>query len=619
MRRILAAVGRAREHPLQAISLTPVVTRTHLELVDSDLVDSLTPVAVDGDGTARTTYELPPDLRRSIERTGSPFTERETRDIHRAFARALSQEISDPEVGLALRHARYGEDWDTMHALWVRHGLGLVTRSAEIATWAFTDLPSEATKKFPFLSLATAIFDRTLAEFDAPDRRATIQTVARRASTAIHALWSNRSGAVTLHLLVGQIIDERINGSLKKAAQLGARVAAEIEKQTERGTLTDHGLLAWCEFQVGMTQLLQGDTSLSRTTTRRAYTAALSGGIDAEYIVVNAASQLAVIHALSGELNDAEAWADRAEQHQCHPWFDPLVRLPARIAREMVSVERLQPSPTTLAAESDSLRGTEMWPFVARTLARRKIYNGNATGALLDLYRWRSNSPNHERFENERLLIGPEVEALVSIGDPHDATRSAEAFFARHQAQPEDTPGASLPYARALHLSGDSRRARRIAAKIARSKSPHPLIDVIEARLLLADIERSARSSATHVPLGHLNEAIDHLGLTRLYATVSEDLLSTLGRGPNGVLDAALRHMEATGRLFPPAVQRPALTPRELVVLRHLAEGHPLSDIARDLGLSVNTIKTQASSLYRKLGASTRRQAVDAAAREGFL
>ncbi|MBN8882342.1 MAG: response regulator transcription factor [Salana multivorans] len=77
--------------------------------------------------------------------------------------------------------------------------------------------------------------------------------------------------------------------------------------------------------------------------------------------------------------------------------------------------------------------------------------------------------------------------------------------------------------------------------------------------------------------------------------------------------------MEATGRLFPPAVQRPALTPRELVVLRHLAEGHPLSDIARDLGLSVNTIKTQASSLYRKLGASTRRQAVDAAAREGFL
>lgn len=53
-----------------------------------------------------------------------------------------------------------------------------------------------------------------------------------------------------------------------------------------------------------------------------------------------------------------------------------------------------------------------------------------------------------------------------------------------------------------------------------------------------------------------------------------------------------------------------ALTPRELVVLEHLSEDVTLEEIATTLFVTRNTIKSQVRTLYRKLGVSTRSDAV---------
>ncbi len=52
------------------------------------------------------------------------------------------------------------------------------------------------------------------------------------------------------------------------------------------------------------------------------------------------------------------------------------------------------------------------------------------------------------------------------------------------------------------------------------------------------------------------------------------------------------------------------LTEREVVILKHLAAGTPRVTIARQEVVSINTVKTQISRLYRKLDASN---AADAA------
>lgn len=52
------------------------------------------------------------------------------------------------------------------------------------------------------------------------------------------------------------------------------------------------------------------------------------------------------------------------------------------------------------------------------------------------------------------------------------------------------------------------------------------------------------------------------------------------------------------------------LTVRERVVLAELAENVTLEDIARRLFVTRNTVKSQVRSVYRKIGVSTRAEAV---------
>lgn len=63
----------------------------------------------------------------------------------------------------------------------------------------------------------------------------------------------------------------------------------------------------------------------------------------------------------------------------------------------------------------------------------------------------------------------------------------------------------------------------------------------------------------------------------------------------------------------------PVLTHRELAVLRLLARGAETPDIARELGISSNTVRNHIQHLLDKLGAHNRLQAVSLAQRHGLL
>lgn len=78
-----------------------------------------------------------------------------------------------------------------------------------------------------------------------------------------------------------------------------------------------------------------------------------------------------------------------------------------------------------------------------------------------------------------------------------------------------------------------------------------------------------------------------------------------------------------TGRLLqvPVAVDGPAesLTVREREVLELLGHGLSNKMIARDLGISEHTVKFHVSSIYAKLGAENRAEAVSLGARLGLI
>jgi two-component system, NarL family, nitrate/nitrite response regulator NarL len=63
----------------------------------------------------------------------------------------------------------------------------------------------------------------------------------------------------------------------------------------------------------------------------------------------------------------------------------------------------------------------------------------------------------------------------------------------------------------------------------------------------------------------------------------------------------------------------PALTPREQEILRLIATGKSLPEIAKELFLGLTTVKTHVQHLYEKLGVSDRAAAVATAMRRGLI
>lgn len=95
----------------------------------------------------------------------------------------------------------------------------------------------------------------------------------------------------------------------------------------------------------------------------------------------------------------------------------------------------------------------------------------------------------------------------------------------------------------------------------------------------------------------------------------------TVATGDSVLFPAALRTM-VSGRPKPDSravLARAQLTDREAEVLRLIAQGMSNGEIAQELFLGVQTVKTHVSSTLAKLGARDRTQAVVIAYESGFI
>ncbi|HXZ70586.1 MAG TPA: LuxR C-terminal-related transcriptional regulator, partial [Streptosporangiaceae bacterium] len=97
----------------------------------------------------------------------------------------------------------------------------------------------------------------------------------------------------------------------------------------------------------------------------------------------------------------------------------------------------------------------------------------------------------------------------------------------------------------------------------------------------------------------------------------AQALLAAFPDGAGAQLARVSRLRQELAGLAPPALLEP-LTDREATVLRLLRGTLSLREIGQELHLSPNTIKTHTRVIYRKLGVSTRRQAVEQGRRAGI-
>ncbi len=156
----------------------------------------------------------------------------------------------------------------------------------------------------------------------------------------------------------------------------------------------------------------------------------------------------------------------------------------------------------------------------------------------------------------------------------------------------------------------------------------HP--DVVLAALPLEEVPALAGGDTPPLIL-LTNDAQPVWTATALHAGVrallprdasESQILAAVEAAANGMLVLDPRDLEALLSTAAPAhapAENSDLTPRELEVLRMLAEGAANKIIAWKLGISEHTVKFHVASILAKLGASSRTEAVTIGIRKGLL
>ncbi|HKN98904.1 MAG TPA: helix-turn-helix transcriptional regulator, partial [Pseudonocardiaceae bacterium] len=105
-------------------------------------------------------------------------------------------------------------------------------------------------------------------------------------------------------------------------------------------------------------------------------------------------------------------------------------------------------------------------------------------------------------------------------------------------------------------------------------------------------------------PFGHADPAVRRLLVDQI--------------GGLGAVEPFAAHVHATLAARRAGGGPDRLTGREQVVLTRLAAQRSLNEIATDLTVSVNTVKTHVRAIYTKLGVNSRRSAVVTARARGL-
>jgi DNA-binding NarL/FixJ family response regulator len=160
-------------------------------------------------------------------------------------------------------------------------------------------------------------------------------------------------------------------------------------------------------------------------------------------------------------------------------------------------------------------------------------------------------------------------------------------------------------------LATDTERRADLAARV--SDLGHVVTDIGDAEIALADAD-AAMPELPAVVLGGTESV--HAGVLGVDADAAQ-------------IDAALRAVAAGLSIRPnreyrfAALEEPEttalLTPREIDVLVALSEGLSNKAVARRLDISQHTVKFHVESIFRKLGVTTRAEAVVKGLRRGLV
>jgi LuxR family transcriptional regulator, maltose regulon positive regulatory protein len=510
----------------------------------------------------------------------------------------------------AIQQALMAGAWRNAADLMVKHGPSLVLGGDAAALHELVGrLPAELVQRDPELALLGAADRIVRGDPDA----AAAHLVA--ASQQAELLGEERRGGYALLLAIVNTALAWQVGDLDRVLVAGEEALA-LQSHVANGG--DDAARAITRSTVGAAALWAGHLDGAELHLREGLAAALRAGLASQQVAC--LSQLALVHALRGELNEAlRCGTNAADLAADQSWPSSVLGAGGDLALAWAHYYRDDLGEATRYADQAAAASGVGWQpmtiAIAILRARLQRARGDLAGSLdtvaaarRDLMGCRGSAYLW------RWLLLTEAELRSAAGQPQSASAIRKSLDERGPL----AGGEAVVLARLYLAEGDPVGAATLASCLDGSGPGGFMLVSAEVSLLdalasdaLGDHDRAAMSLERALSLA------EHGGLHRSFLDAGAPARSLLARYRQRVptcwsyLDELLQASAESAQVTVRAARLiEHLTEREHTVLRYLPSMMTYEEIAGDLYVSLNTVKTHAYGIFRKLGVTGRRQAV---------
>ncbi|AIY01161.1 hypothetical protein ART_1562 [Arthrobacter sp. PAMC 25486] len=557
------------------------------------------------DSSGTTLYEYPTvfkDILSTLLSTGISACRSAT------LAAAAAHEFDRESYLPAFVYALDNNDFRLGSSVLVRSGLDLLFDPTQEFSAALKKIPNTQIVKYPLLAL-------TLGVIYIADKRTRFKGLEYFALALTSSKLQGKSLPPEEKLAVNlaQAVSLRLTGQFKLAAasaRSGLKDLAELPL-TDRDQLGIFESIALGHW--GLSLLFVGDFSAA---TRALHLAVSTGErFGSRQATFFATALLAYRYAVDGDLQTAAKYAEVAQATQPDmPAVELYQQTPLNMALALIELGKLNPdaAATHLDKVISETSTSEFWGQLRVIESRIELLRGHAgmaAGRLeLALLNKKELPALNPVDANEVAVVRAEL--LMAGGNATGAQSALSKLpaksVARTVAQARVRLGMGRPGEVVELLGGPLRFTSLRQALEAQILLTVARLHLQPAALVRADIERISSSISVlenQWPLVMLSEPDLHL----LLMSAQE-------------LGVPWPHADVLPRgLLPHALSMITLTPRERSILGTLVETGDRAEIARLHFVSVNTVKSQLRSLYKKLGVASREEALLIAHQEHLL
>ncbi|HSY16524.1 MAG TPA: LuxR C-terminal-related transcriptional regulator [Jatrophihabitantaceae bacterium] len=544
-------------------------------------------------------------------------------EIPKLHAIAAAWYRDDGQSMLAVRHAYRASDWQLLIDL---------LRSA--AVFLLADHPIEIREAiFAMPEVLWRTDPELLVYLGSTYRSGQVDPLAggmwvRLADEARQAAGCTTSLSADLLIDAGLLAVEQFNGDTERARRLGEATMERL-RTTTRGEAMSVGAAAaifYAAYAVG--QLFDGELTVAGEVFRAAESSAQVTGHDGARF--ECLANLTLIEALLGSGEQAGAYlAKGSDLASSRGWLTVPAAQPLHLGAALLAIDRGDHEEAfhRLACCREADGYADYLPFAVYTEALAYLLAGHGAMADAALARMRAG-PGERRFTAFIRDLGASARALIQLrgGD----SKAGLATLNGITSDPAHV--ICVPALRALaHLYAGEAEQARVVAGTCLGQAEHLLEELAprvaecgpdqHARRTLLDLLAIDASAglATSDPDGALRRFQWALavalttGARRQLQWMSRSALLTLLARARAVDTSDLLEELATDLQALAGSSRRAnmkLTPREQLIMSYLSTDATQSEIAKLLYVSPNTLKSHVRSIYRKLGAASRADAV---------